>query len=127
MVDRSIAITPTFANLMTRATILEKKGDAAGAKDQRAKALAMANERDLNLYGYRLVAEKKLDEAITIFQRNAEAHPDSWNVHDSLGEALAQKGDKKAAVASYKRALSLAKDPAQQKRIEGVLATLQPK
>ena len=48
-----------------------------------------------------------MDEAIAIFQKNAKDHPDSWNVHDSLGEALATKGDKKAAADSYAKALNL--------------------
>jgi predicted negative regulator of RcsB-dependent stress response len=51
-------------------------------------------------------------------------HPESWNVHDSLGEALATTGDKKGAAASYEKALALAKDPVQKKRITTVLAGL---
>jgi len=124
MIDQSITLKPTFPNRMTRARILDKKGDAAGAKDERTKALALASEVDLNVYGYQLMQEKKLDEAIGIFQRNAQAHADSWNVHDSLGEALLAKGDKKGSAASYEKALKLVKDPAQKKRIEGVLAQL---
>ena len=51
-------------------------------------------------------------------------HPESWNVYDSLGEALAATGDKKGAVANYEKALSLTQDPAQKKRINTVLAGL---
>jgi predicted negative regulator of RcsB-dependent stress response len=94
------------------------------AADLRAKALAMAGEVEMNQYGYALLGQKKLDEAIAIFRKNAEMHPESWNVHDSLGEALAAKGDKAAAAASYSKALSMVKDAAQKKRIEGVLQQL---
>jgi len=124
MIDQSITQTPTFANHMTRARILDKKGDAAGAGEMRTKAFALATEVDLNQYGYQLIGEKKLDEAIGIFQRNVKAHAESWNVHDSLGEALLAKGDKKGAAAAYQKALGLAKDPVQKKRIEGVLAQI---
>ncbi len=124
MVDKSIGIQPTFANSMTKANIIEKKGDAKAAGELRTKALAMAGEVDLNQYGYQLLGQKKVDEAIAIFQKNAQAHPLSWNVHDSLGDALLAKGDKKAAAESFQKALTLAKDPVQKKRIERIISQL---
>jgi hypothetical protein len=124
MSDRSIQINPTFANQMTRGLILEKQGKAADAKAARAKAKAMASEQDLNQYGYQLIGQKKMDEAIAVFQDNVKAHPESWNVHDSLGEALAMKGDRAGAIASYTKALSLVKDANQKARIEKTLAQL---
>jgi hypothetical protein len=122
--DRSIQMMPTYQNQMTRAAILEKQGNAKGAAEQRAKAQSLATEADLNQAGYRLLADKKIDEAIKLFQTIAERYPESWNAQDSLGEALATKGDKPAAIAAYTKALSLAKEPAQKKRIEATLAKL---
>jgi hypothetical protein len=124
LVDRSIQNTATFTNQMTRAAILEKQGNAKGAAELRAKALPTASEAELNQFAYRLIGEKKLDEALKLFQANVDKHPDSWNAHDSLAEGLATKGDKAAASAEYQKALSLAKDPAQKKRIEGQIARL---
>jgi serine-type D-Ala-D-Ala carboxypeptidase/endopeptidase len=86
--------------------------------------LPTASEADLNAYGYRLIGEKKIDEAIKTFQTNVEKHPESWNAHDSLAEGLAAKGDKAGALAEYNKALSLTKDPVQKKRIEGQIARL---
>ncbi len=123
-VDRSIAMQPAFPNLMTKASLLEKKNDRAGADRLRAEAMKVANENDVNNYGYQLLGEKKYDAALALFRKNVKEHPDSWNVHDSLGEALAAAGDRKAAAQSYEKALALAKDPADKKRIEGVLAGL---
>ena len=124
MADKSIQIRPMFQNHMTRAAIADKKGDKKLAGELRQKALAMANEIDLNAYGYSLLGQKKIDEAIAIFKKNVDAHPESWNVHDSLGEALAIKGDKQAAYQSYSKALQMVKDPAQKKRIETTLTQL---
>jgi predicted Zn-dependent protease len=124
MADRSIEMNASYANLMTRAAILEKKGNVAGAKDARAKAQPLASEADLNLAGYALVNEKKLDEAIALFQSIVQRFPASWNAQDSLGEALAVKGDKAAAVAAYQKALAMAKDPVQRKRIQATIARL---
>jgi hypothetical protein len=124
MVDRSIRMNEGFANLTTRAALLEKKRDAKGAAATRARALELATEADLNQHGYQLLAQKQVDAAIAVFRSNVERHPSSWNVHDSLGEALAQKGDTAGAIASYGKALALVKDAENKARIEKVLARL---
>jgi hypothetical protein len=109
---------------MTKAQILEKKGNTAGATEERNKAQAVATENDLNQQAYGLIADKKVDEAIKVLMGATQRFPDAWNLQDSLGEALALKGDKAAALAAYNKALSLTKDPAQKKRIEGAIAKL---
>ena len=123
--DRSIGMQATYPNLNTKALILEKKKDSKGAADLRAQAMKVATEADINNRGYQLLGEKKYSEALAVFRKNVKDHPDSWNCHDSLGEALAASGDKKGAIDSYTKALALAKDPADKKRISGVLAGLQ--
>ncbi len=123
-VDRSIGIARNFTNLRTKATILEKKGDAKGAEKLREEASKVATEAELNQLGYQLLGQKKVDEAIETFQRNVTEHPKSWNVHDSLAEAYAAKGDKAKATASYRKALELTTDEAQKERIQKELAKL---
>ena len=122
--DRSIALAETFANLRVRAGLLEKKGDTKAAQALRDKAFKVATEADLNTYGYQLVGEKKIDEALVVFQRNVKEHPASWNVYDSLAECYATKGDKKLAIENYTKALGMTTDAAQQKRINTELAKL---
>lgn len=124
MVTQSLQLQETFQNLSTKAALLEKKGDAKQAAAQRTKALGLATQNDLNLYGYSLLGQKKVDEAIDIFRKNAKDHPGSWNAHDSLAEAFGFKGDKKSAIESYTKALSLVKDEANRKRIEQTIARL---
>jgi len=124
LVDRSIAISATYRNLTLRAAILEKQGNAKGAAELRTKAQAMASEADLNQAGYQLVSDHKMDEAIKLFQATADRFPDSWNAQDSLGEALAAKGDKAGAIAAYTKASALAKDPVQKKRIDATIVRL---
>jgi tetratricopeptide (TPR) repeat protein len=119
--DRSIAINENFTNLRTKAALLEKTGDTKTAADLRAKALQIANEADINNYGYQLLGEKKYDEAIRYFQKNTKDYPKSWNTFDSLGEAYLAKGDKKLAADSYGKALSMTGDETQKKRINGIL------
>jgi len=64
-------------------------------------------ERTLNRLGYQLLEQKKLQEAIAVFQRNVELHPESANVHDSLGEAQEAAGLGEAARQSYQKAVAI--------------------
>lgn len=67
-------------------------------------------EEALNDLGYRLLHARLTEAAIAVFRRNVEEHPDSWNVHDSLGEAYLAAGRSGAAKASYARSLELNPD-----------------
>jgi Flp pilus assembly protein TadD len=123
-VDRSIGMQANYQNLRTKAAILEKKGDAKGAEELRARAMKLATEADMNVYGYQLLGQGKTAEAIAVFRKNVKDHPDSWNTYDSLGEALDKSGDKKGAIENYTKALGMVTDPANKKRITDILARL---
>ncbi len=77
-------------------------------------------------YGYQLMGDKKIDEAIAVFKNNAQRYPASWNVYDSLAEAYEVKGDTKNALANYKLALKKAPD-VQKKRISETIKKLEKK
>lgn len=122
--EKSIGLNQNFTNMRTKALLLEKKGDAKGAADLRAQAMARATEPEVNAYGYQLLGQGKLDEAIEAFKKNVKDHPESWNTYDSLAEGYARKGDKAQATALYKKAYEMTKDEAQRKRITTELAKL---
>ncbi|MBB1302476.1 MULTISPECIES: serine hydrolase domain-containing protein [unclassified Pseudoalteromonas] len=67
-------------------------------------------ERSINYFGYELIAMKKLDAAIAVFELNAAKYPDSANTHDSLGEAYLTANKPVLALKSYQRALELNPD-----------------
>lgn len=123
--DSALKIQPRYDGLMVKAAVLERRGDRAAADSLRQRAYAVATEAQLNAAGYRLLQAKQVDQAIALFQRNVKAHPDSWNVYDSLGEAYGVKGDRKLAVANYRKAASLTQDPQQKARIQAAIAALQ--
>ena len=64
-------------------------------------------EGQMNLLGYKLLRRGRPDDALAIFALNAEVHPESSNVYDSLGEAFALMGDVGKALQSYRKALAL--------------------
>jgi len=64
-------------------------------------------EGELNGLGYNLLRQKKIKEAIKVFQLNVEAYPESSNVYDSLGEGYMLNGEKALAIENYEKSLKL--------------------
>jgi tetratricopeptide (TPR) repeat protein len=122
-VDRSLSMQKNFANLRTKALLLEKKGDSKTAARLRAEALPLATEADINNLGYQLLGEGKNAEALEFFRKNTKDHPQSWNVWDSLAEGLEKSGDKKGARENYEKALTMAPED-QKKRLNATIARL---
>jgi hypothetical protein len=65
------------------------------------------SETEMNMLGYEYLQSKKLKEAIEVFKLNVEAFPESFNAHDSLGEAYAAAGEKELAIKNYEKSLQL--------------------
>jgi CubicO group peptidase (beta-lactamase class C family) len=88
--------------------IAGQKG-AGPALEQFSSQLASGaiSEATVNQVGYMLMGRKKMEDALLLFRKNVELHPDSWNAYDSLGEAYMKNGDKEPAVKSYRRSVEL--------------------
>lgn len=122
--DTAIGLGATYPNLMLKSRILAKQGNQAGADSLRTRALAVATEADMNVYGYQLLQQGKKDEALAVFLKNTKTYPQSWNTWDSLAECYGVMGNKKLAIANYQKALAMVGDPGQKRRIEAAIATL---
>ncbi|MEO0556723.1 MAG: serine hydrolase [Bacteroidota bacterium] len=68
------------------------------------------SEDQLNALGYVYLGRGEAETALRVFALNAEAYPGAWNVHDSLGEALAAVGRRIEAIAAYERSVALNPD-----------------
>ncbi len=75
------------------------------------------SETGINTFGYTLLNQGKLDAATTVLKLNVELHPNSWNTHDSYGEALLKTDRKKEAVEAYKKSLELNPDNENAKKV----------
>lgn len=64
-------------------------------------------EWEVNQLGYFFLNNGQVEQAIDIFKYNAQAHPDSFNAHDSLAEAYHQAGNELLAAQHYRRSLQL--------------------
>lgn len=67
----------------------------------------VVREREINQLGYNLLLEGKVNESVKVFKLNVELYPESWNVYDSYGEALAASGDTENAILNYKKSIEL--------------------
>ncbi|HEY0809861.1 MAG TPA: amidohydrolase family protein, partial [Longimicrobiales bacterium] len=87
-------------------------GDAAGAiavyraSPQRA-VIAKPVERAINAYGYRVMGQNRIQDAIEIFRLNTEAFPNEYNTWDSLAEAYMNNNQNDLAIRYYKKVLEL--------------------
>jgi predicted methyltransferase len=125
-IDRSIQIEERFENLSTKARLLEQTGKAEEAAKVIERAMMKGTPAQINGYGRSLIAQGKKNEAMKVFQRNAELHPDSYVVHVGLGRGYSALGDFDKAVAAMQRAYDMA--PADRKAgVQGLLERLKRK
>lgn len=65
------------------------------------------SERELNQFGYQLLAQGQAQKAIEIFKLNVAAYPQAFNTYDSLAEAYLAAGQRELAIKNYEKSLEL--------------------
>lgn len=120
--DPAMAAIESFSPPPSAIALLKPKLDAGDSKAALADfARGSADWRnpwrnlfevELNDYGYQLMGEKRVDDAITVLQLVTELYPESANAWDSLGEAHALAGHRARATYCYARSLRLNPDNA---------------
>lgn len=97
-IDRAIAEEERFDNLDLKAQLLERVGRRDEAAALQAKALQLAAPPQIYMYGERLMRDKRLDEAKTVFTNVIRDHPEAWinwyglaRVQDAMGDRAAAK------------------------------------
>jgi imidazolonepropionase-like amidohydrolase len=114
-------LSPNAANLLSAR--LDQQFSSMVLKDGADKAVQMFrqirkenpaavvfSEFSVNGLGYLLLSQERVADAIAVFKLNVEAHPNSFNVYDSLGEAYMRNGDKELAIKNYQKSLELNPD-----------------
>jgi tetratricopeptide (TPR) repeat protein len=116
-----------FTTLSTKAQILAKLGREPEAKSimDTAIKLPSATPMAIHQYGRQLLAAKKVDEALTVFQYNATRNGDQWPVHVGLARGYAAKGDAKQALEHAKKALPQAPDSLNKQSLEAMIKALE--
>jgi len=124
--NKSIENEDRYDNEMTKSkvlTALNRKDDAAVAEK---KALNLANPLQIHLFARQLQAQKRSEEAFTIFRENAKKHPDQWFVHTGLARMYSAQGKFDDAAKEMKLALAAAPDN-QKSYLDGLMRQLEAK
>lgn len=116
-----------FTTLMTLSRLQDANGRGEDAKKTWSKAMAdpSATPIDIHQVGRTLIAEGKKQEALKVFQINAQRFPDKWPVHVGLMRGYAAVGDKDRALAEARLGLKQAPDEANRKSLEQAIKKLE--
>ncbi len=64
-------------------------------------------EDDVNSWGYKLINQKRITDALEIFKLNVSLYPASANTFDSLGEIYAELDNTELAIKNYEQSVKL--------------------
>lgn len=110
IVELMDAKATSLAEMLSQ-TLNERGIDAVIPRYRELKNQGLANiytsESDMNGWGYRLMRNGQVKEAIEVFKLNVEMYPRSANVYDSLAEAYLASGNKQGAIDNYSKALEI--------------------
>ena len=102
-------------NIKTLWQQLEAKGYSQAIKTAEAliaEQYITFSENELNLWGYSLISQEKLKEALEVFKLNTHLFPLSYNTYDSLAEGYWHLGNYSKAIEGYQKVLELKSDNA---------------
>jgi dienelactone hydrolase len=100
---------PSYADLLG---IIREQGVARGEQIyrevlKRDPNARVVGEQSINVLGYELMGDGKIDEALRIMQLNAVRFPRSANAYDGLADVYKKKGDQPCAAYAYRRLLEV--------------------
>ncbi|MGB1201605.1 MAG: serine hydrolase [Cognaticolwellia aestuarii] len=68
------------------------------------------SENEINLWGYSLINQEKLEQALEVFKLNTYLFPQSYNTYDSLAEGYWYLGNYSKAIEGYQQVIKLKPD-----------------
>ncbi|MGF1532654.1 MAG: DUF2911 domain-containing protein [Bernardetiaceae bacterium] len=113
-ISASIGLQANFNNHKTKAELLNQLGRDVEAEVAMREALTYADAQQIHQYGRTLIMEKKIEQAVRIFEMNANRNPDTWPVNVGLARAYSAQGNFKKAL-RYAR-IAAAEAPNEQER-----------
>lgn len=101
-----------FTTLSTLAMVQAAAGQAESAEATLERALVhpTASPTQIHFLGRQLIAQDKKEEAMRVFERNAELHPGEWPVEVGLMRGHSALGHYEEALAHAEKALAQAPD-----------------
>jgi len=114
-----------FQTLSTKASVLEKLGRNAEAEKLMDEALPLGQIFELHQYGRQLIAEKKPQRALEVFQTNYKKNPNVFTTNVGLGRGYSAAGDYKKALRYMNAALKQAPDDVNRESVKAMIGQLE--
>ncbi len=124
-VDPALGGVNTFAVLSTKAGLLNKLNRKAEADQAMTQALENASALEMHGYGRQLLAEKKVKEAMAIFEKNYKKHKGAWPTNGGMMRGYSAMGELKKALEYARLALAQAPNDVNKRALEQAVKTLE--
>jgi tetratricopeptide (TPR) repeat protein len=115
----------SFQALSVKSGILKKKGKNEESDLIMKQAIDNANTMELHQYGRQLLNEKKVNEAMTVFEKNYIKNKGAWPTNVGMMRAHSALGNIKKALEFAREALKQAPDDINKKNLENAIKTLE--
>lgn len=124
-VDPSLGGVNSFGALSVKSGLLTKLNKKEEADKIMQAAMENASITDLHNYGRQLLNEKKVKEAMVVFEKNYTKNKGAWPTNAGMMRGYSAMGDLKKALEFGRKALTQAPSDAIKKIIEQAVSTLE--
>ncbi len=125
VVDPNMGRVNTFSAMSTKAGLLAKLNQQAEADKVMQVALGNANVMEMHQYGRQLLNEKKVKEAMAVFETNYKKNKGGWPTNGGMMRGYSAMGDLKKALEYAKKAVAQAPNEEMKKFMEQAVKTLE--
>jgi len=123
--DPSLGGLQTFVALSTKSGILAKMNKKEEADKLMAQAIEKGNVFELHGYGRRLLAQKKVKEAMTVFEMNYKKNEGKWPTPVGMMRGHSANGNYPEALKYAKMGLTQAPDALNKQTLEAAIKNLE--
>jgi Protein of unknown function (DUF2911) len=123
-IDPQMGGVKSFRALSTKAGLLAKMGKQAEADKLMETAMENGTVNEIHGYGRQLLGEKRVKEAVAVFEKNHQKFNGAWPTNAGLMRGYSAVGDLKKALEFAEKALAQAPNPQSKTLIEQAIATL---
>lgn len=125
VVDPNMGRVNTFHALSTKAGLLAKLNKRNESDKIMQAALENASALEMHSYGRQLLAEKRVKEAMVVFEKNHKKYKGAWPTNGGMMRGYSAMGDFKKALEYAKLALAQAPNEENKKFLEQAIKTLE--
>ncbi len=123
--DPNLGAVKSFNALSTKAGLLSKLNQQAESDKLMASAMEIATPLEMHGYGRQLLAQKKVKEAMAVFETNFKKNKGAWPTNVGMMRGYSAMGDLKKALEYAKLAVAQAPDDANRQFLQQAVKTLE--